>query len=125
MLGIEHQAKAPGIERHPEHGGHGLQIDAACRPEPYHDPEDGALLRHAAHANAMARKLAAAMPFRVRHPVEANTVFVEMDEPTLARLHAAGWFVYRFLDGSVRFVCSWATTAAAVEELAEALQQVA
>lgn len=87
--------------------------------------EDGALLRHAAHANAMARKLAAAMPFKVQHPVEANAVFVEMDGPALARLHAAGWFVYRFLDGSVRFVCSWATTEAAVEEVSEALKAVA
>ena len=86
--------------------------------------ESGALLRHAAHANAMAQKLARAMPFRVAHPVEANTVFVEMDEPTLKRLHAAGWFVYRFLDGSVRFVCSWATTAEAVDELVEALRQL-
>ncbi|CAN7266692.1 beta-eliminating lyase-related protein [Phenylobacterium sp. LjRoot219] len=87
--------------------------------------QDGALLRHAAHANAMAAKLAAAMPFKVLHPVEANAVFVEMDDATLARLHAAGWFVYRFLDGSVRFVCSWATTEAAVEEVAEALKGLA
>ena len=84
--------------------------------------EDGALLRHAAHATAMARRRAAAVPFRVTHPVEANAVFVEMDEPTLTRLHAAGWFVYRFLDGSVRFMCSWATTAQAVDELAETLR---
>lgn len=87
--------------------------------------EDGAFLRHAAHANAMARKLAAAMPFKVLHPVEANAVFVEMDDAALARLHASGWFVYRFLDGSVRFVCSWATTAAAVEELSETLKGLA
>jgi threonine aldolase len=87
--------------------------------------EDGAMLRHAAHANAMAQKLAAATPFPVLHPVEANAVFVEMDAPTLARLHAAGWFVYRFLDGSVRFVCSWATTEAAVEEVGEALRELA
>jgi threonine aldolase len=87
--------------------------------------ETGALLRHAAHANAMARKLAEAMPFRVTHPVEANSVFVEMDEPTLQRLHASGWFAYRFLDGSVRFVCSWATTEAAVEEIREALRSLA
>ena len=86
--------------------------------------QDGALLRHAAHANAMAAKLAQAMPFPIVHPVEANAVFVEMDEPTLQRLHAAGWFVYRFLDGTVRFVCSWATTPAAVEELAETLRSI-
>jgi threonine aldolase len=86
--------------------------------------QDGAFLRHAAHANAMARKLAEAMPFRVAHPVEANAVFVEMDAPTLARLHATGWFAYRFLDGTVRFVCSWATTEAAVEELGETLNSL-
>lgn len=87
--------------------------------------EDGAMLRHADHANAMAKRLAEGMPFKILHPVEANTVFVEMDEPTLKRLHAAGWFAYRFLDGSVRFVCSWATTAEAVDEVAEVLKGLA
>jgi len=87
--------------------------------------KDEALKRHAAHANAMARRLEALMPFPVRHPVEANGLFVEMDEPRLQRLHAAGWFVYRFLDGTVRFMCSWATTPDAVDELGEALKQVA
>lgn len=87
--------------------------------------ENGALVRHAAHANAMAQRLAQAMPFKVLHPVEANAVFVEMDQPTLERLHAAGWFAYRFLDGSVRFVCSWATTAEAVDEIAETLRGLA
>lgn len=84
-----------------------------------------ALVRHAAHANAMARKLAAAMPFPVLHPVEANGVFVRIDNERLAALQAQGWCVYRFLDGSVRFMCSWATTEAAVEEIAEALRRVA
>ena len=83
--------------------------------------EDGAALRHAAHANAMAARLAAAQPFPLAHPVETNGVFVEMDEPTLRRLHAAGWFAYRFTDGSVRFMCSWATSEAAVDELAAIL----
>ena len=86
---------------------------------------DGAFLRHAAHANAMAQRLGALTPFPPRHPVEANGLFVEMDEPTLKRLHAAGWFVYRFLDGSVRFMCSWATTAEAVDELGAALNKLA
>jgi threonine aldolase len=87
--------------------------------------EDGAFLRHAAHANAMAQRLAALTPFPIRHPVEANGLFVEMDEPTLKRLHATGWFVYRFLDGAVRFMCSWATTPEAVDELGETLKAVA
>ncbi|CAN5856231.1 low specificity L-threonine aldolase [soil metagenome] len=85
---------------------------------------DGAFVRHAAQANAMAKRLTSVMPFPIAHPVEANAVFVEMDEPTLRRLHDAGWFVYRFIDGSVRFMCSWATTAEAVDELGEVLNAI-
>jgi threonine aldolase len=87
--------------------------------------ESGAWTRRATHANAMAAKLAALSPFEVSHPVEANGVFVIMDEPALKRLRRQGWQAYRFIDGSVRFMCSWATTEAAVEELGEALKAVA
>ena len=87
--------------------------------------DSGAWSARAAHANAMARRLAAAMPFPVNHPVDANGVFVSMDEPTLGRLRAAGWFVYRFIDGSVRFMCSWATTPEAVDDLAATLRAIA
>ncbi|HEY5071787.1 MAG TPA: beta-eliminating lyase-related protein [Caulobacteraceae bacterium] len=87
--------------------------------------EDGAWRTRADHANAMARRLALACPLAVTHPVEANAVFVAMDEATLTRLHQSGWFVYRFIDGSVRFMCSWATTAESVDELATALKAVA
>jgi threonine aldolase len=87
--------------------------------------EDGAFQRHAAHANAMAKRLAELMPFPIKHPVEANGLFVEMDEPTLQRLHASGWFAYRFLDGTVRFMCSWATTAEAVDTLGDVLRRLA
>jgi threonine aldolase len=87
--------------------------------------ETGALVERAAHANAMARKLRDAMPFPVTHPVEANAVFVAMDEPTRLRLVEAGFFAYRFIDNSVRFMCSWATTEAAVEDLVETLKRLA
>jgi threonine aldolase len=87
--------------------------------------QTGAWTARAAHANAMAKRLAELMPFPIAHPVEANAVFVEMDEPTLARLHASGWFVYRFIDGSVRFMCNWATTTEMVEELGAALAAIA
>jgi threonine aldolase len=86
--------------------------------------QSGAWITRAAHANAMAKRLAELMPFPIAHPVEANAVFVKMDEPTLARLHASGWFVYRFLDGSVRFMCNWATTTEMVEELGAALTAI-
>jgi threonine aldolase len=87
--------------------------------------ESGAWTTRAAHANAMAARLAAAMPFKITHPVEANSVFVDMDEARLTALREAGWFVYRFIDGSVRFMCSWATTEADVDEIAEALKAIA
>jgi threonine aldolase len=85
---------------------------------------DGAWSVRAAHANAMARRLAALMPFPLRHPVEANGLFVEMDEAALDRLKGQGWFVYRFLDGTVRFMCSWATTPEMVDELGAALNAI-
>jgi threonine aldolase len=79
----------------------------------------------ARHANRMARKLADLMPFKVRHPVEANAVFVDMDDDALERLRGKGWFVYRFTDGTVRFMCSWAIEPETVEELGEALKAIA
>jgi len=87
--------------------------------------ETGAWEGHAAHANLMAQRLAAAQPFPVTHPVEANMVFLAMDDAQLACVNAAGWSCYRFDDGSVRFVCSWQTTEGAVDELADALRAAA
>jgi threonine aldolase len=87
--------------------------------------ETGAWTARAAHANAMAKRLADAMPFRVTHPVQANGVFVEMDEGAHGRLHQAGWHTYRFIDGSVRFMCSWATMPEAVDEIIATLRAIA
>lgn len=87
--------------------------------------ETGAFIERASHANAMARRLAALSPFAVRHPVEANAVFVDMDADAHRRLLAKGWQVYRFIDGSVRFLCSWATTVEGIEAVAHDLKAVA
>ena len=87
--------------------------------------ESAAWLTRAKHANAMARRLAAQAPFPIVHPVEANAVFVDMDEARLSALREAGWFAYRFVDGSVRFMCSWATSPEAVDELAAVLKSLA
>ncbi len=87
--------------------------------------ESGAWAAGAAHANAMAQRMAALMPFEIVHPVAANAVFAAMDEGALARLAEAGWSVNRVLDGSARFMCSWATTPAAVDELGAALKAIA
>lgn len=86
--------------------------------------EDGA-----AHANLMAQRLAAGIvvgtSFDLAHPVDANTVFVRMPAGAHQRINAAGWACYRFDDGSVRFVCSWATTEEAVDELIAAVTAAA
>lgn len=78
---------------------------------------------HAAHANAAARALADGVVARTRyvlaHPVDANTVFVRMPAADHQRLNEMGWACYRFDDGSVRFVCSWATDRDAVLALVE------
>jgi len=87
--------------------------------------ETGAWETHAAHANAMARKLAAASPFEKAHPVEANAVFMRIDAQRHKALLARGWRVFRVLDGSVRFMCSWATTPESVEALASDLKALA
>lgn len=82
--------------------------------------EDGA-----GHANRMAARLAEGIatrsPYVLAHPVEANAVFVRMPVKAHARLNEVGWACYRFDDGSVRFVCSWATEEAAVDEIIEAI----
>jgi len=87
--------------------------------------ESGAWLAGARHANAMAQKLKALMPFEIVHPVQANAIFVRMDAAALQRLHDKGWDVHTFSDGTARFMCSWATTEAAVEEIGEALKAIA
>lgn len=78
-----------------------------------------------AHANLMAQRLAAGIAlgsrFVLAHPAEANAVFVRMPEAAHRRLNELGWACYRFDDGSVRFVCSWATRVEAVDELVAAI----
>ncbi len=83
---------------------------------------DGAWLRHAAHANAMARRLAdglATLPgVRLLHPVEANGVFVGLSAALAAGLEARGWQFLKFIgDDGYRFMCGWDTAPAAVDAL--------
>lgn len=83
---------------------------------------DGVWLRHAAHANAMARRLAdglAALPgVRLLCPVEANGVFVSLSAAQAAGLEARGWQFLKFIgEDGYRFMCGWDTTPAAVDAL--------
>lgn len=78
-------------------------------------------LKHAGHANRLARRLAerlAALPGLACRPAQANSVFVQLPEPAMARLRQAGWVFHTFIGDMARFMCSWATTEAAVDHLA-------
>ena len=75
--------------------------------------EDGLWLRLAAHANRMARLLAeglAGLPgAKLQSPVEANEIFIDLPEPVLQRLEAAGGKFYRWDSTVIRLVTAWNT----------------
>ena len=74
-----------------------------------------AWLRNAQHANRAARGLATRLRMEAGiesvFPVDANAVFVVMDERLASGLHARGWRFYKFIEPDVyRLMCSWSTT---------------
>ena len=92
--------------------------------------ENGAWLAHAAHANAMARRLSAAierMPgARLIAPTQANGVFAHLPLPVIAGLRARGWRFYVFVgDTGCRFMCAWDTPLEAVERFVADLDELA
>ncbi len=82
--------------------------------------EGGAWLRHAAHANAMAKRLAdgiAGLPgVELIAPVQANGVFVHLPQHAIEGLQSRGWLFYVFVgETGCRFMCAWDTTEAVVD----------
>jgi len=77
---------------------------------------DGAWLRHAGHANAMAQKLEEGLRplpgVEIVHPREANAVFARFPAAMLTGLHGRGWQFYTDVgpSGAARLMCSWDTT---------------
>ncbi len=84
-------------------------------------------LRSAAHANAMAQRLAAAVAglagVRVTQRVQANVVFAVLNPAVSARLQR-DWPFYLWDDatGEVRWMCSWDTSEAEVDAFVAALR---
>jgi threonine aldolase len=79
-------------------------------------------LRNAQHANQEARVLATRLRKEAGidsvFPVEANAVFVSMDERLAGSLHARGWRFYKFIEPDVyRLMCSWSTTGKDISSL--------
>ena len=89
--------------------------------------ESGAWLRHAAHANAMAQRLAVALRSLpgvkfITEPA-ANGVFVTLPPAAAEMLWARGWHFYRFIgEDGYRFMCSWATAAETVDRFVAELK---
>ncbi|MBS0254376.1 MAG: low specificity L-threonine aldolase [Proteobacteria bacterium] len=78
-------------------------------------------LENAAHANAAAAELAAALPGRLLHPVEANEVFVRLSPAEREALRAQGFGFYDWGANGARFVTAWNARSADVAALARAL----
>jgi len=116
---------AAGFERRRKRAGQLLSKHRFLAAQLLAYLEDGLWLRLAGHANALARRLGeglTALGFRPAHPVEANSVFVELPQPLTDALRRQG---ARFYDWSAlgplgrRLVTSFATTEAEVERLLE------
>ena len=91
--------------------------------------QDGAWLRHAAHANAMAARLEQALAtlpgVKLLFPRQANGVFAELPAKAIDALRAKGWLFYTFIGaGGCRFMCTWDTTPEDVDALAADLRAV-
>jgi threonine aldolase len=87
-------------------------------------------LRNAAHANAMAQRLAGAVGavpgVSVTRPVQANAVFAVLAPDVTARLQERfAFYVWDELTGEVRWMCSWDTTEADVDAFAAAIAEEA
>jgi len=85
--------------------------------------KDGAWLRHAAHANAMAARLESALAgvtgVKLLFPRQANGLFIELPPRVVETLRAKGWLFYTFIGaGGCRFMCSWDTQPEDVDALA-------
>lgn len=90
---------------------------------------DGVWLRHAAHANAMAKRLYDAIAplseLSVMFPSQANAVFVQMPQPVIKAMHGRGWKFYTFIgEGGCRFMCSWDTQPEDVDAFAADLRDI-
>jgi threonine aldolase len=82
---------------------------------------NGAWLRHAQHANAMAERLEqslrAIQEVHIMFPRQANSVFVQMPAALAEALRQRGWWFYTFIgQGGCRLMCSWDTQESDVDD---------
>lgn len=86
--------------------------------------KDGLWLDLARHANASAQQLAGTLESAgctLVHPVDGNEVFCSLPPGGGDRLTRAGARFHPWLDGSYRFVCSWATLGEEISAIGDVL----
>ena len=91
--------------------------------------EGDAWLRHARHANAMARRLSVGLEripgASLMYPTEANGVFASLPQPVQEGLRERGWRFYTFIGaGGCRFMCAWDTSPERVDALLADLREL-
>jgi threonine aldolase len=91
--------------------------------------QDGAWLRHAAHANAMARRLHDALKaipeVKILFPTQANAVFADLPPHVIYALRQEGWKFYTFIgQGGCRLMCAWDTREEDVDRFAADLKRL-
>ncbi len=92
--------------------------------------QDGAWLRHAQHANGMARRLGAAMRglprIQIAFPVQTNAVFATIPDDLVQGMYRRGWKFYVNVGVDyARLMCSWDTTEGDVDAFAADLRELA
>jgi len=91
--------------------------------------QDGAWLRRAAHANAMARRLHDALKeipeVKILFPAQANAVFADLPPHVIHALRKEGWKFYTFIgQGGCRLMCAWDTTDGDVDSFVSDLKRL-
>ena len=82
---------------------------------------DDVWLRNAEHANRASRRLAERLRSEAKidivFPVEANAVFLRMNEQLVRGLHERGRHFYKFIEPDIyRLMCSWSVTEADIAD---------
>ncbi len=92
--------------------------------------KNGAWLKHAAHSNAMAKRMEAGLAripeVKISYPVQSNAVFARIPEKAVDEMHNLGWRFYTRVGGwdESRLMCSWDTTTEDVDSFVEDLRNL-
>ena len=95
--------------------------------------QGGAWLKHAGHANDMAKRLEKHIrqidpderQIRIVHAVQSNSVFAKLPPRIVKGLHSRGWKFYTHVgtEGEARLMCAWDTQPQDVDEFADDLRK--